>query len=233
MVYTEKAHHASSSWERNKPESHGRGSSSQLPVCRKDGTRFPPRTQMGNWGGVWRGCEAMFAGLGLFLPPLHFLLMTQQLLVLVQPWCREVIRGKEPGLRVRCCRWLSQRRVLRSARWLLRSCPALGLVRCNRQIWLTSLQEAVAGFGCGDSGCAGSGHRGGGAAPSPYVGRRSRSIERYCSRCRSRWLCGHSSSSSARHRYRLVAWILWGRLVITRHLPCRRGGMYCTHLCLS
>lgn len=110
--------------------------------------------------------------------------------------CCEVIRGKEPGLRVRCCRWLSQRQVLRSARWLLRSCPVLGLARCNRQTWLTSLQEAVAGSGCGDSGHAGSGHRGGGAAPSPYVGRKSRSIVRYCSRCRSRWLCGHSSSSS-------------------------------------
>lgn len=43
---------------------------------------------------VWRGCGAVCAGLGLFLPPLHFLLMTLQLLVLVQPSCCEVIRGK-------------------------------------------------------------------------------------------------------------------------------------------
>lgn len=38
--------HPSFSCERNKPGSHGGGSSSQLPVC----TRLPPRTQTGNWG---------------------------------------------------------------------------------------------------------------------------------------------------------------------------------------
>lgn len=129
------------------------------------------------------------------------------------------------GLRVHWCRWLSQRQVLRSVRWLQRSCPGLGLAHCNRRTWLTSLQGAVAGSGCGDSGRAGSGHRGDGAAPSPYAGRKSRSTGRYCSRCRSRWLCGHSSSSSARHRHWLVAWILWGKLVITCHLHCTRQGL--------
>lgn len=44
------AGHASSSWERNKPGSHGGGSSRQLPVCRENGTLAPPGTQVGNWG---------------------------------------------------------------------------------------------------------------------------------------------------------------------------------------
>lgn len=147
------------------------------------------------------------------------------------------------GLRVHWCQWLSQRQVLRSVRWLPRSCPGLDLAHCSRRTWLRSpsLQESVAGSGCGDSGHAGSGHRGGGAAPSPCAGRKNRSIVRYCSRCRSRWLCGHSSSNSARHRHRLIAWILWDGLVITCHLHCRRG-ICCmrkawawsyTYLCLS
>ena len=128
------------------------------------------------------------------------------------------------GLRVRWCRWLSQRQVLRSVRWWPRSCPEPGSARCSRWTWprSPSLQEAVAGSGCGDSGRAGSGHRGGGAAPSPCAGRKSRSIVRCCSRCRSRWPCGHSSSSSARHGHGLVAWVSRGRLIITCHL-CYMG----------
>lgn len=115
---------------------------------------------------------------------------------------------------------------MRSARWLPRSCPGLDLARCSRRTGLRSpsLQEAVAGSGCGDSGHAGSGHRGGGGAPNPYAGRKSRSIVRYCSRCRSHWLCGHSSSSSARHRHPLAARVLGGRLVITCHLHCKTAG---------
>lgn len=105
------------------------------------------------------------------------------------------------GLRVHWCRWQSQRQVLRSVRWLPRSCPGLGLAHCSRWTWLRSpsLQEAKAGSGRGDSGHAGSGHRGGGAAPSPCAGRKSRSTGQCCNHCKSRWLCGHSSSSSARH----------------------------------
>lgn len=169
----------------------------------------------------------MSAGLALFLPPLHFLLMTQQPAPGVA-FCHAVRSSGQVslGLRVRWCRRLSQRQALRSARWWPRSCPGPGLVHCSRQTWLRSpfLQEAVGGSGRGDSGRAGSGHRGGGAAPSPYADRKSRSIVRCCSRCTSHWLCGHSSSSSARHRHQLFAWISWSRLVITCHLLCRTGG---------
>lgn len=147
------------------------------------------------------------------------------------------------GLRVRWCRWLSQRPVWRSVRWLPRSCPGLDWGRCSRRTGLRSpsLQEAGVGSGCGDSGRAGSGHRGGDAAPNPYAGRKSRSIVRCCSHCRFHWLCGHSSSSSARHRHRSAAGILGGMLAITCQLLCRRGGgavwgergrWSCTPLCL-
>ena len=72
-------------------------------------------------------------------------------------------------------------------------------------------------------------------------GRNSRSIVRCCSHCRFHWLCGHSSSSSARHRHRSAAGILGGTPVITCQLLCRRGGgavwggcglWSCAHLCL-
>lgn len=98
-----------------------------------------------------------------------------------------------------------------------RSCPGLDWGRCSQRTGLRSpaLQEAGAGSGCGDSGRAGSGHRGGGAAPNPYAGRKSHSIVRCCSHCRFRWLCGHSSSSSARHRHWSAGGILGGTLVIS------------------
>lgn len=65
-------------------EAQGGGSSSgQLPVCRKNGTLAPPRTQE-TGASVRRGRGAAFAGLAPFLPPLHFLLMTRQLIALVQ-----------------------------------------------------------------------------------------------------------------------------------------------------
>lgn len=58
---------------------------------------FPQGHRWDTGAGVWRGCEAMFAGLGLFLPPLHFLLMTQQLLVLVQPCAVRSSGGRSLG----------------------------------------------------------------------------------------------------------------------------------------
>lgn len=151
----------------------------------------------------------MFAGLALFLSPLHFFANDptsnctgSNSQTPCAMFCGAVRSSEEGslGLRVRWCQWLSQRRVLRSVRWLRRSCPEPGLAHCSRWTWLRSpsLQEAVAGSGYGDSGHAGSGHKGGGAAPSPCAGRKTHSIVQYCSHCRSHWLYGHSSSSSAR-----------------------------------
>lgn len=112
--------------------------------------------------------------------------------------------------------------------------------RCSRRTGLRSpsLQEAGVGSGQGDSGRAGSGHRGGDAAPNPYAGRKSRSIVRCCSHCRFHWLCGHSSSSSARHRHRSAAGIL-GACLPSRASssaeearPWERGLWSCMPLCL-
>lgn len=125
-------------------------------------------------------------------------------------------------LRVHWHRWLSQRQVLRNVRWWLRSCPGLGWAHCSQQTWLNpALQGAVTGSGCGDCGHADSGHRGGGAAPSPCAGRRNHSSEQYCSHCTSHWLFGHSSSSSARHRHQLVAGDILRVRFATSHLHGR------------
>lgn len=98
--------------------------------------------------------------------------------------------------RARSCLWLSRTPAWRSARWWPRSSPGLGW-GCHRGSWLQLPPGPWAGPGA-CSGRAGSAHRCGGASPSPCAGRRSRSTGRCCSRCTSRWLCGRSSSSSAR-----------------------------------
>lgn len=186
-------------------------------------------TQVGN------GQVCGQAGLEVFLPPLLFWMMTQQQLALLpQPaaFCAESCRAvRLPGevslgLRVRWCRWLSQRLVWRSVRWLPRSCPGLDwgpMQSADRaeeplppgsrgRLWLWGL------WPCRFQAQA--------VMPLPILmlAERAAVAVRCCSHCRFHWLCGHSSSSSARHRHRSAAGILGGMLAITCQLTLQRRG---------
>lgn len=98
MVFTEK-------WLAM-PASAGRGINQEAmegaaPVSCLCAHEFPQERRQETRAGVWRGCGTVFAGLEVFLPPLHFLMMAQQLLALVQTaslpcsvlLCCEAIRG--------------------------------------------------------------------------------------------------------------------------------------------